>query len=101
MMDSAMVEWRKKKVNGHAGIGLSMKLKAMKNVLKKWQSKVKMEDQEVDLLEFKLDTIEASAKRSGWSAHLRAKKGKKMGNKEAMTLLLEKGFQIGRTKLRY
>ena len=55
---------------------MAVKLKAVKGVFKKWQSKVKSEDSSMDQLVSRLETNEANAKVGGWNEGLRIDRGK-------------------------
>ncbi|KAK4846819.1 hypothetical protein QYF36_022289 [Acer negundo] len=65
VMDLTMKELRNQKVLVSKGIGLAVKLKAIKGVFKKWQSKVKSEYSSLDILVLSLEAIEANAKVDG------------------------------------
>ncbi|KAK3229009.1 hypothetical protein Dsin_000890 [Dipteronia sinensis] len=71
-----MDEWKKKRVTGSKGLGLAVKLKAVKSVLKNWQRVVRLEDYSLDKLESRLEVIEAMAKMSGWNSNLRDERRK-------------------------
>ncbi|KAK3221147.1 hypothetical protein Dsin_015117 [Dipteronia sinensis] len=71
-----MDEWKKKRVAGSKGLGLVVKLKAVKSVLKKWQREVRLEDYSLEKLESRLKVIEARAKVSGWNPNLRDERRK-------------------------
>ncbi|KAI9154429.1 hypothetical protein LWI28_026216 [Acer negundo] len=54
LMDLVSEEWTKKKVTGNARCCMTFKIRAVKNVFKRWQKKVKSEDKSLEWLEAKL-----------------------------------------------
>ncbi|KAK3222324.1 hypothetical protein Dsin_009349 [Dipteronia sinensis] len=100
VMNSIMEEWKNKMVAGSKGLGLAMKLKAVKIVFKKWQREVKLEDFSLGKMESRLEAIEVRAKASWWNLNLRDDRRKVLADMWSDKIYSDGALCVGPSQVR-
>ncbi|KAK1581656.1 hypothetical protein Q3G72_007763 [Acer saccharum] len=85
----AVNAWKEKKVSGSTGFILSVKLKAVKGVFKRWQREERVKECELDRLEARLSSLESSAISGGWTGSLRDQRCKVLSEMWFLDIILE------------
>ncbi|KAK0578809.1 hypothetical protein LWI29_016492 [Acer saccharum] len=92
VLEHALKAWKDKRAKGSKGFIVSVKLKVVKWVFKKWHHEVKFEESVLDRLETRLDSLESFDKSYGWSLYLHEKRCKMLSEMWSVLLKEERNL---------